>query len=680
MSIRFKFRSSATFDSINLNGLHSISVRDLRAKIIAQNKLQICKDFDLDISDADTGTVLEDENFQVMAGSSIVIKRVPAGSKVQCDMNAKLVCAPKENADEDLDDFGIDLYANIHGPTLPNSCNDVGKSRFIVDDEGNVVPSLLKQPTLMCKNSEGSEISESMSKEIIGDNCCKNTGAEGIQKHIKLEPKTEAQPKLKEINAMPQPTMLDMYLPSEYSCSLCTAIIKQAVLIPCCQYSFCEKCIQSTLLEKGKCPKCSSVKCTVDSLLPNLTLRQAIEHFIDTQANNVATEIKTPRCIPDEESGIHGKPASLLHKLKVKKMDENCSGHTLEIHNSSKALHNYLPAEANLAPQSNKGIGITVLDGTETYMPSSKHRKGERNCFMCGSPSHLIRDCPQASQSYPLQQTEGACFNRGMPMYGNPCWNANPFPQAQSYMNMYGHPGMMPYNAAIGPVSPFGIPPYMPPMCTDMQSPFGYMRMGAVPYPMIPEAKWRGPQFGEHQHRIGHPGSERDDYYQQGKQINSHDDRRRLEGEANESSSNGEGRHYLEQRHKRVTHDSFSGKDERYHRSKNTNSESQEYSKERKKDHHRKRSYEDRENGRKDFSEDDGKAIMSHRRSSHRHHNHSEHKHQIESETSHSSRSSRHKMTKNSSREHSRNERLKMVDGLSDDESRGVKRHKHRRA
>lgn len=57
MSVRFKFRSSVNFDSIDIGeGRSSISIKDLRSKILRQKNLNnICKDFDLVFSDALTG-------------------------------------------------------------------------------------------------------------------------------------------------------------------------------------------------------------------------------------------------------------------------------------------------------------------------------------------------------------------------------------------------------------------------------------------------------------------------------------------------------------------------------------------------------------------------------------------------------------------------------------------------
>jgi len=54
MAVRFKFRSSANFDSVDIGG-PSVSVRDLKSKIIRHKNLDICQDLDLLFSDALTG-------------------------------------------------------------------------------------------------------------------------------------------------------------------------------------------------------------------------------------------------------------------------------------------------------------------------------------------------------------------------------------------------------------------------------------------------------------------------------------------------------------------------------------------------------------------------------------------------------------------------------------------------
>lgn len=52
------------------------------------------------------------------------------------------------------------------------------------------------------------------------------------------------------------------------------------------------------LIAKGMCPKCSSRKCTVGDLLPNLSLRQAIEHLLESQMFDAGFEGVMQKYVP----------------------------------------------------------------------------------------------------------------------------------------------------------------------------------------------------------------------------------------------------------------------------------------------------------------------------------------------------------------------------------------------
>ncbi|KAL6000190.1 hypothetical protein ACLOJK_034868 [Asimina triloba] len=103
---------------------------------------------------------------------------------------------------------------------------------------------------------------------------------------------------------------------------------------------------------------------------------------------------------------------------------------------------------------------------------------------MCGSPDHLVRDCPAASGPYPMLHTDGM-FPGGMSAYGPHCWQGSSFPHVRPFTNFYGTPSMMPFDPTMVPLSPFGVPPYMPSMYSGMPVPL-FMRMGGVmPSPVI---------------------------------------------------------------------------------------------------------------------------------------------------------------------------------------------------
>ncbi|XP_074332218.1 uncharacterized protein LOC141669605 isoform X3 [Apium graveolens] len=87
-------------------------------------------------------------------------------------------------------------------------------------------------------------------------------------------------------------------LPLELRCLICTKYMKEAVIIPCCHQSFCERCIREVLTQKSKCPKCSSDKFKAEDVLPNLSLRETIMHLLEAQIQFSIPESVLRRYVP----------------------------------------------------------------------------------------------------------------------------------------------------------------------------------------------------------------------------------------------------------------------------------------------------------------------------------------------------------------------------------------------
>lgn len=503
---------------------------------------------------------------------------------------------------ENFDDFGID-FNPIFEASSEESDAEVSKSKTVIGNKDDAVLRSSKVSFYRCQNFERSDISVAMSKGIM-EKSIKECGNVENSRQIKLKLTEEDHKLLDEAHSIPAPALLNTNLPTELICSLCNTFIKEAVMIPCCQYSFCEKCIRSALVERARCPKCFSLKCKVEDLLPNLTLRQAIERFLETQvAVNGADNVMTNA--PDVESGIQAKEASCAVSVRQKDLAclysagrgsnqamaesayENVQNAGIGSHligldarkpvksspsslkikpfgsSSAEALKQKAGFEAaNLTTQRKMVPSVAPLDGTGVSMPPSMHRKGDRTCYRCGSPNHFVRFCPEASNPYPLLQTGDAAFSGVMPTYGQSYWHGASVPHMRPYANIYGAPGMMQYDPAMVPLNPFGISSYMQSLYTSMPVPYGYMRMGGMPPSMIAgterpltRAEFMDLQDCERNRKFLNEYSDRevdyDDISDNGNRRKLHEQRHHMEKEATKSCSDRDS----QMLHKKRPHD-----------------------------------------------------------------------------------------------------------------------------
>ncbi|KAF3446102.1 hypothetical protein FNV43_RR11281 [Rhamnella rubrinervis] len=538
MAIRFRFRSSLNFDSVDIEGRPSISVRDLKSKIIRQKNLNICQDFDLVFSDALTGQEYVDGNFQIPNGSSVIIKRVPAESVHEnIDRPRISAYANIENKDTmktnlsvapnieilDFDDFGVDLYP-APGTTFSGSDLDDDKKTWVFDYNPNIgTARYCERPVGGYQKIEASELSEAIPRGPDNEAKCNSS-------HKKLKTEDQEDRALEKVETTNPPAMQTDDLPSELKCSLCNSFFKAAVMIPCCQHSFCEKCIYEELLEKATCPKCFSTKCRVEDLLPNVSLRQAIEHFLESQIITTGLGIDYQRYAPDGESGIQEKDVSCGVSILQREPEfphspsgtgkgsnyimtdslprkTNPSSHSgannlwklpalsSKIKQTDKSRHEYSvalddfqgesqpvqeEAESTMNKKREPWVNNTA-GGEKSFVETGRMKKGPRTCYMCGSPEHFIRDCPAALSPHPMLQTGNTIFPGAMPSY-MPYWNGAPWPHVRPFGNLYGNPGIMPFNTNMVPAAPF-VPTYVSSMYGPVRAFGRCMRLGAVAPP-----------------------------------------------------------------------------------------------------------------------------------------------------------------------------------------------------
>ncbi|KAL2545103.1 E3 ubiquitin ligase PARAQUAT TOLERANCE 3-like [Forsythia ovata] len=278
MWIKYKFRSSLYSETLNIHGRNSISAGELRCKILRALNLgssrQKPQDFDLVLYDEVSGQEYKVNDFKIPSGSSVIVKRIPA------------------RHDESLDifDFGADPLLDTN---LPEIVLEFGENNF-KSSENEVTSGL--RPLIETVEDFGMKdfcplgpADESMDEFDVSADWRSlhdiNFPNFGLEFHCAKEDIAGLRPSMGNF----KPAQITK-MPVELICSLCNTCIKEAVMIPCCQYSFCEKCIRWVLIEKERCPKCSSSECKVEDLLPNLTLRGVIEHFIKSQMLDTGLE------------------------------------------------------------------------------------------------------------------------------------------------------------------------------------------------------------------------------------------------------------------------------------------------------------------------------------------------------------------------------------------------------
>ncbi|CAM6096689.1 unnamed protein product [Calypogeia fissa] len=115
----------------------------------------------------------------------------------------------------------------------------------------------------------------------------------------------------REVDGLPTSSRPIFDIPPELCCPLCKGVLKEAVLTSkCCFKSYCDKCIRNEIISKGKCV-CGAANVLADDLLPNRTLRDAINRFLESQASAATSSgnIGSRAQLPDMESAPYARPA-----------------------------------------------------------------------------------------------------------------------------------------------------------------------------------------------------------------------------------------------------------------------------------------------------------------------------------------------------------------------------------
>ncbi|KAK8473928.1 hypothetical protein V6N13_131543 [Hibiscus sabdariffa] len=302
----YKFKSSKDFHMLPIND-RFISVHDFKAEIVASDRYGNGKDFDLLISDAATDQRFTDESKLIPACSSVLIRRVPGLSSYPIVIGEK---KPKveddpSSASEGLQEnggFGPDFNPVCETLTLNPSNTSCKEDKInggfkILSEKGFVKGFVLKGQIppqgYVCYRCK-------VSGHYI-QHCPTNGDPAFDFKSVKPVSKMSVSSSNgSDISSVSSnDSSVDQKIAPEWYCPLCKNVMDNAALTKCCFASFCDKCIRDCAVSDSDC--ICRRKIAVDDILPNMTLRAAINRILNAGSKD-ATAMKRKQPLAENET------------------------------------------------------------------------------------------------------------------------------------------------------------------------------------------------------------------------------------------------------------------------------------------------------------------------------------------------------------------------------------------
>ncbi|XP_065065876.1 E3 ubiquitin-protein ligase RBBP6-like [Rhopilema esculentum] len=336
-SIHYKFRSSLEYDTLTFDG-PSISLSDLRDAIMVQKKIGKNPDFFLEITNAQTKEVYEEDNDQVPRNTSVVVKKVPAARLAA--MTGKTI-DPEAKEDEDsgkvslakLSQTGDLANANASEEDKITAMMQQSGESFQPDQYANKV----RPAGYICFRC-GKPGHFIRNCPTVGDPRynTQRFGRGTITEYHILQMKERE--RLASLKASSTATTNRSYspavntsdghsgkeIPAALQCPMCKKLLHDAVITPCCGTSYCDECIRNYLIDNDfSCHSCKE-KTSPDNIIPNKSLRKAVEnfkntsHLVSTAAAEATTTVTTTvdSVIKTEDTVVETKPKISITLLK----------------------------------------------------------------------------------------------------------------------------------------------------------------------------------------------------------------------------------------------------------------------------------------------------------------------------------------------------------------------------
>ncbi|CAI2320652.1 unnamed protein product [Caenorhabditis sp. 36 PRJEB53466] len=315
-SIHYKFRAELDYKTLQFDGLH-IRGEQLVREICSKENLKL-ELFELQLQNAHTKKMYSDEEL-IPRNSSIIVQRFPRKDaakvqKVQAGVNSGMV-THAEGASSSLDPVNQLSQAEFDGLDEAERLNLIrdqstrafDPSNFRRRPQGGIMTGP-PPPTYTCnrcyqpghwykncpmlntKRTTGIPSQELM--ETTADDPAAMLHPSGKYvvpiMHWKARQETLQRKQNLDEGGSASPAQAERKVPPELLCPICHSLFKEAVVTSCCGSSYCAECIQDRIMDPDsrKCPgnDCGNTEISIESLIPNKTLREGAAAWITSSA------------------------------------------------------------------------------------------------------------------------------------------------------------------------------------------------------------------------------------------------------------------------------------------------------------------------------------------------------------------------------------------------------------
>jgi len=310
MSVRFKFKNDLDYQPIPCDGFH-ISVRDLKKSIIRLKKFGKVTDFDLVVTNSQTSHIYLDDKELISKNTTLTVQRAPLGEgKKKVWEDETSVSASNALASHtttfasipglNLSQTNLDSEEDKISKMMSNSSEMYSEKHWTKFKGQKALPDGSKPPPhwkcSKClanhwvsdcpfanndmKRTTG--IPRSFLKPAESNVPGAKINPQGLIVINEMEKLAYSEKKIEKNPWLPdeKPAVTKVIVPTELLCPICSDLLKDAVMMPCCAGSACDECARNGIIdsEGSRCPVCTDVA-NPEELIPYRLFRDKVDKF-----------------------------------------------------------------------------------------------------------------------------------------------------------------------------------------------------------------------------------------------------------------------------------------------------------------------------------------------------------------------------------------------------------------